>query len=1189
MNICECPILNPLQRDGTSQLQRFLPMLDPAYVLSDERSLEDILVFAKEYAAFIRYYDINENNTYAEDWINFIESDITTLISIISVTDLIQIRNDYSNRYKALQKVTSKTNFRAFVDYIIEQVVLINKWYSSAIKEHSLKKDLRIIIKSSLISSYNDLIQYIKNAEEVWGVSLGIVYPDLNTLWEIDPSAITANVSSLTGTQKEKILKISSGINSVFESFNNTLIKLVNDSPDYITESLESYPNHQPHMVLFITFILLFKYAQDNLNNITKSHLDFYYKEVLQLKEKDAVPDKVHLIFELAKNIDKYKLKKDTSLKAGKDATKKNLFYAAEKDVVLNSALVSSLRTIFIEKNFDDGKYPVKNIYSAPVANSADGKGKAFDEEGTAWSAMGKSQWDMESKTFLPEESRTMELAKIGFAVSSPQLFLSEGKRIITLTINFEEQDFKLSELKSNVSSKNFKYKLSGEKEWIEIPLSADSVLFENERLVLTITADQELPSITKYSKEKLGYNFNTNDPVLLLLLNEECTPYEYLKNLKITSIEIKVDVTEARKLVLQNDSAVLNPDKPFYPFGTLPVIGSAFYIGSREIFSKKIDLLTLNITWHGLPEEDFQTYYIDYKIIDQAINPEKILFEIKNDSFKVKVYKLIDNLWPDLSLQKVLFQYKTKPKEILNELVKIDNRDPSIDDFIEYSSKINRGFIKLLLSDKDFQHKKYPNLLTSNIANKVSDKDGNIIIPNEPYTPQMKELTLDYVSEQLFESEHDKFFHVLPFGNYETLPVPNDKTDEKVVTDEKIVDTQFLLPQFVVEHKEQEGSLFIEQEGFLFIGLSKFSAGSNISLLFKVAESSGDTSLEYPKDINWCYLSDNEWIKLDQVNILADTTNDLRTTGIIEFEIPKYATDDDTLMPSGYHWLRASVDENSQAVNKLIDLKAQALVAVFADRGNDPNHLAEPLNAKTISKLEFGLSQVKSITQPYASFGGKTKEVSKDFYTRISERLRHKNRSINIFDYERIVLDKFSSIYKVKCINHSNNCSEIAPGNVTIIPISNLRNQNSIDLLKPQTSVNTLYEIQTHLKKLSSQFINIEIANPQYEEIKVKFTVFFIPGYDKGYYTKKLNDDIKKFLSPWAFDEGSDIVFGGKIHASYILNFVEEREYVDYVTGFEMYHIIGGVNLQNSVEVAEATTSRSILVSNNQHDITYV
>lgn len=1173
MNICECPKLNPMQRDGTSQLQRFLPMLDPAYVLSDERSLEDILVFAKEYAAFIRYYDINENNTYAEDWINFIESDITTLISIISVTDLVQIRNDYSSRYKALQKVTSKTNFRAFVDYIIEQVVLINKWYSSAIKEHSLKKDLRIIIKSSLISSYNDLIQYIKNAEEVWGVSLGFVYPDLNTLWGVDPSAITTEVSSLTGTQKEKILKISAGINSVFESFNNTLIQLVKNSPIYLKESLENYPNHQPHMVLFIAFILLFKYAQDNLNNITKSHLDFYYKEVLQLKEKDAVPDKVHLIFELAKNIDKYKLKKDTSLKAGKDATKKNLFYAAEKNVVLNSALVSSLRTIFIEKNFDDDKYSVKNIYSAPAANSADGKGKAFDEEGTAWSALGKSQWDRDKNKFLPEESRTMELAKIGFAVSSPQLFLSEGTRIITLTISFQEQDFNLSELKSNVSSKNIKCKLSGEKEWIEPTLN--TVSFKNGILEIKLTLEKNLPSITKYNKEKLGYNFNTDDPVLLILLNEKCTPYEYFKNLKITSIKIKVDVTKARKLVLQNDSAILNPDKPFFPFGTLPVIGSAFYIGSREIFSKKIDSLTLNITWHGLPSTQFDTYYAAYKTTTPV-------FEIKNDSFKTIINVLENGKWDPSTTQLQLFDNDIVSNQsisiIKNNL--ITNRAAVIENLTEYNSEVRKGFIRLLLTGTDFQHKKYPHLLTNNIVNKVK-VSGEISIPNEPYTPQIKELTLDYVSEQNFESEYDKFFHVLPFGNYETLPVPNDKTDEKAVIDEKIVDTQFLLPQFVVEVEEQEG--------FLFIGLSKFSAGSNISLLFKIAESSGDTSLEYPKDINWCYLSGNEWIKLDQVNILADTTNDLRTTGIIEFEIPKYATYDDTVMPSNSYWLRASVDENSQAVNKLIDLKAQALVAVFADRGNDPNHLAEPLNAKTISKLEFGLSQVKSITQPYASFGGKTKEVSKDFYTRISERLRHKNRSINIFDYERIVLDKFSSIYKVKCINHSNNCSEIAPGNVTIIPISNLRNQNSVDLLKPQTSVNTLYEIQTYLKKLSSLFINIEITNPQYEEIQVKFTVFFISGYDKGYYTKKLNEDIKKFLSPWAFDEGSDIVFGGKIHASYILNFVEEREYVDYVTGFEMYHIIGGVNLQNSVEVAKATTSRSILVSNNQHDITYV
>jgi hypothetical protein len=1169
MNICECPVLNPMQRDGTSQIQRFLYMLDPAYVLSDERTLEDILVFAKNYAALVRYHDTNENNAgIDENWVGLIEKDISSLVSVISTTDQVQIREDYNQKYSTLKKITGKSNFKSYVDFIFEQVVLIDKWYASAIEEHSLKKDLEIIINSTLKFSYEDLIRQIKNADKIAGSSLGFDYPHLNPIWGVDPSAITADVSSETWT-KSLVLEISTKINSVFESFHNTIVRLVGDTPKYLYESIQSCSNHQPHIALFIVFIILFTRAQENLNEVTRKHLDFYYKDVLQLKAKDAVPDKVHLIFELAKNISRYELKKNTSLKAGKDAAGKNLFYSTEKDIVLNRAVAASMRTIFIEKNFDGESNPIRNIYSAPVANSPDGKGKAFDEEGAPWSTFGKSQWDEELNAFLPEESRTMELTKIGFAVSSPQLFLNEGIRNITLTINFEDEGFELPELKKNVKKENFKCYLSGAKEWIEIQL-ADDNLFAAKKLTLKFTVSQELPAVTKYDREKLGYSFNTGNPVLLILLNEASTPYEFLKRLKINSISIKVHVEGVRKLVLQNDSALLNPDKPFYPFGTLPVIDSAFYIGSKEVFSKKIDSLKLNISWHGLPAEEFGTYYSAYKTTNEK---GETTFAIKNDSFKTIVNVLENNKWSDDKTELNLFEASivTNQSKTIQKTGLLKNRDSSVPDITGYNSEVNRGFVKLEMAGTDFQHKKYPKLLTETVVNKGT---GTITLPNEPYTPLIKELTLEYISEQNFESKYEKFFHVLPFGVYESLPVSGTEPDKKAVN------TNFLLPQFTIEEAEQEG--------FLFIGLEKFSAGSNISLLFKVAESSGDASLEYPKDINWCCLSDNKWIKLDRVNILSDTTNDLRTTGIIELEIPKNATSDDTVMPAGYHWLCASVDENSQAVNKLINVKAQALVAIFTDRGNDPDHLAEPLKAETISKLEYGISEIKSIAQPYASFGGKTKEVSKDFYTRISERLRHKNRSINIFDYERIVLDKFPSIYKVKCINHTNQCSEIAPGNVTVIPISNLRNQNAVDLLKPRTSVNTLYEIETHLRKLNSPFINLEVANPQYEEIKVESRVYFYSGYDKGYYSQKLNDEIIKFLSPWAYDEGADIVFGGKIHASYILNFIEEREYVDYVTDFKMFHIIGGVIPLNNVELAVATTSRSILVSYNRHKVDY-
>jgi hypothetical protein len=51
----------------------------------------------------------------------------------------------------------------------------------------------------------------------------------------------------------------------------------------------------------------------------------------------------------------------------------------------------------------------------------------------------------------------------------------------------------------------------------------------------------------------------------------------------------------------------------------------------------------------------------------------------------------------------------------------------------------------------------------------------------------------------------------------------------------------------------------------------------------------------------------------------------------------------------------------------------------------------------------------------------------------------------------------------------------------------------------------------------------------------------------------KKLNDEIVHFLTPWAFDENAEVKFNQKIYASSIINFIEERSYVDFITDFVM------------------------------------
>jgi len=123
--------------------------------------------------------------------------------------------------------------------------------------------------------------------------------------------------------------------------------------------------------------------------------------------------------------------------------------------------------------------------------------------------------------------------------------------------------------------------------------------------------------------------------------------------------------------------------------------------------------------------------------------------------------------------------------------------------------------------------------------------------------------------------------------------------------------------------------------------------------------------------------------------------------------------------------------------------------------------------------------------------------------------------------------------------------------------------------------------------------------------------SVGLMPGYDGNFYGRLLNEELKRFLSPWAFEEGRDIVFGGKIFKSSILSFVEQREYVDYVTNFKLYHVerglgIGDMRIRDNLfetdqdfivrsdtigeEVASeiiASSAKSILVTAPDHNIT--
>lgn len=1038
----------------------------------------------------------------------------------------------------------------------------------------------------------------------------------------------------------------------------------------FFNKNADTAQRTEPHYALFLSFLQLFRIAQDDLNQLTERHLDYYYREVLQLREKPAEADQVFVIFKLARHVRQHLVRKGTQLKAGKDDSGKDLIYATNKDIVLNTAQVSQLRSVFRD---GDGR-----IYASPVANSSDGYGAELLSVDKKWRTFGKphGSWPL---TDRPQ-------VEVGFAFASPILALAEGDREITITLSLKDMPG-INEILGNLNLGNsFHVKFSGEKEWIEpldeedeavrrgeVPTAiiarilqflnsattwqsiagaepatgpvtddpdkgyhhrgqgydigkdtarrliekrnslgeegftsldqvksvrgmgpdkindliysfrshSNSTTIDSARkqIILKRTITKAQDAIVSYNASALSDPFNTTLPVAKITLDtsEESFAYNPLSKLIIESAAIAVAVKEIRTLILQNDQAILDASKKFNPFGIRPVIGSSFYIGNHEVFSKQLDQLEINILWHGLPDNPtgFNGHYNAY-----------IGNTRDNQTFKVNTYVLDKKRWVETGTRSLFASDNEVPIDS-SQTIRIDaatalgsiSRDVELNAFERYSTDSRKGFLKLELDGTDFGHKDFQSSFTAKVLDAVNSGEPiGDALPKEPYTPEIKEIFLNYSSAiridmarptQAEKDVPEQFFHVEAFG-----------VAQQKIFDEVQGRDISLMPQY-------------KDEGYLYIGLRDLLPAATLSLLFQVAEGSANPDLE-PQKLMWSYLSDNRWFDFEKFDILSDSTNGLLTSGIIQFNVSKQITSNNTNLPDGLYWLRALVKQHSAAVSDLIDVSAQALTAGFKDMDNDAGHLQEALPAGTISKLKIADAAIKKIEQPFASFGGKVKEQKSAFYTRVSERLRHKNRAITIWDHERLVLEQFSSVYKVKCLNHTRytgtlaDYSEIAPGHTTIVVVSNVRNRNAVDPLRPKTSLITLVNIHAFISSLNPAFVNLHVKNPLYEEIQIKTNVRLHAGFDNGFYGKQLEDDIKRFLSPWAFEAVTDLSFGGRMHKSVILNFIEELSYIDFIACLEMYHIVkdpgtGNVVSRTEVEEAVATTAVSILGSAGQ------
>jgi hypothetical protein len=557
-------------------------------------------------------------------------------------------------------------------------------------------------------------------------------------------------------------------------------------------------------------------------------------------------------------------------------------------------------------------------------------------------------------------------------------------------------------------------------------------------------------------------------------------------------------------------------------------------------------------------PPADFKAYYEGYKTVcKEEINGSNKLI-IGNDYFKAKL-EVITNDTP-VRLGEINLFVKNEPVAVPDNCSDIPaDKQNSQEAVIDHK----RYFGLELLND--FNHAAYPTLQTIQ-ALAYEDPDKRKAILNVPYTPKVKQVTAGYTSSvEIFtgtENNSGCLYSLNTFGYSKYTPAA-------------------------------EGVRFIpalDYAGELYLGLVQLDRQQNLSLLFQFAGGTADPELAKPA-VSWSFLKNNKWVDLPQSSIVADTTKGLVNTGIVELDLPAGITNQNMLLGEGLYWLRATINEHNTAIPDAIDIIAQGASAVFVDQDNAQDHLVDLLGPGSVKGLADITPAVKKLEQPFVSMYGRPGETDKQFYTRVSERLRHKNRGLALWDYERLVLQQFTEIYKVKCMPATYSSRSVDTGMVDIIVVPNIKGRYVFDQFQPKVPANLLLSITEYLEDRIPPFATVKVRNAVYVVLKVKTAVRIKKGFSEEFHLIQLENELKKFLSPWAYDDDADIIIGGRMYKNVVVNFMAKRPYIDHVATIRLSQSVNGGPFIDVPDTDDGSKGMHespdvILVSASRHEI---
>lgn len=361
------------------------------------------------------------------------------------------------------------------------------------------------------------------------------------------------------------------------------------------------------------------------------------------------------------------------------------------------------------------------------------------------------------------------------------------------------------------------------------------------------------------------------------------------------------------------------------------------------------------------------------------------------------------------------------------------------------------------------------------------------------------------------------------------------------------------------------------EADSNLFIGLENMPDNGQLNLMVTM-----DPYITQDiKDIQWNLFDGCEWHALRKADLLYDTTNGLRQSGIIHLNI----------IHAGVLWLKADFT-GKYNFKGLKDITTQVVELIPSPTSPGQATIGSPLAAGTVKKLVNAVQGIKSIKQTVAGYEAEYDETQDQFVCRTSEYLRHKGRAWTPWDYERIVLQKFPQIAQVMCYPGCDGIRENVAGHVLLVVTPRYQSGNQTENTEPKVEASLLTAVTEYIQKHTSAMVTVHTQNPKYERIRVTCKATLRPGYnDKEQYGAMLTRELTAFLAPWT-SEDAKLTFQRTLNESDIMAFIKAQPYVDDIIKLEVKQDEETVEMGSYIAPKQTA---GILTSSTEHEITFI